>query len=68
MENNKSFLLRLFTTLAIIGNILFFLWITLNGIKEHFHGTIYERLSYIGLTGLLILNTILIIRNKKRIK
>jgi hypothetical protein len=68
MENNKLNLSRLFITLAIIGNVIFFLWVTLNGIKEHFQGTIYEKLSYIGLTGLLILNSILLVRYFKRLK
>ena len=59
-------LTKLLSLAAISGNILFMLWITLNGLKEHFQGTIYEKLSYVGLMGLLSLNTILIIRCKKK--
>lgn len=68
MENNKFNYSKLFIILAIIGNVMFFLWISLNGIKEHFQGTIYEKLSYIGLSGLLILNSILLVRYFKRLK
>jgi hypothetical protein len=46
--------------LAIAGNIIFVLWILYNGISEGFVGSALEKLSYIGLMGLLTLNTILI--------
>jgi len=46
--------------LALAGNILFILWITYNGIDEGFRGTPYQIMSYIGLTGLLILNSVLL--------
>jgi hypothetical protein len=57
---NKQFIsfLRL---AAISGNILFILWVTFNGLKEGFSGTIYEKLSYIGLMGLLSINSFLIL-------
>ncbi len=51
--------------LAILGNILFILWMTYNGIDEGFRGTIYQVMSYIGLTVLLILNSYLILRRDK---
>lgn len=59
---NKQFigLLRL---AAISGNILFILWVTFNGLKEGFSGTIYEKLSYVGLMGLLFINSFLILTN-----
>ena len=66
MRKEKTSLTKLLSLAAIAGNILFMLWITLNGLKEHFQGTIYEKLSYVGLMGLLSLNTILIIRCKKK--
>ena len=47
---------------AISGNILFVLWVTFNGLKEGFSGTIYQKLSYIGLMGLLSINSFLILR------
>ena len=53
-----------FKYLAVAGNVLFILWVTYNGIDEGFRGTIYQILSYIGLVGLLVLNTVLILRKK----
>ena len=44
------------------------LWVTYNVIKERFSGTVYEKISYVGLIGLLILNTLLILRDKKEVK
>jgi hypothetical protein len=46
------------------GNMLFILWVTYNGIDEGFRGTIFQILLYIGLVGLLVLNTVLILRKK----
>jgi len=50
--------------LAILGNVLFILWITYNGIDEGFKGTIYQKISYITLVILFILNIFLISRKK----
>jgi hypothetical protein len=66
MEKGKSILIELLTIAALIGNLLFMLWITYNGLHEHFRGTVYEKLSYIGLMGLLIINSLLILRKNKR--
>ncbi len=66
MEKEKTSLTKLFSLAAIAGNILFMFWVTVNGLKEHFQGTIYEKLSYVGLMGLLLVNTVLIIRSKKK--
>jgi hypothetical protein len=66
MKNGKLALISFLSWIAIIGNILFMSWITFNGIKEHFQGTIYEKLSYLALTGLLLLNTILLIRSDRQ--
>jgi hypothetical protein len=55
---------KLFRYLAIFGNLIFILWITYNGIDEGFKGTIYQKISYISLTTLLILNIILLYRRK----
>lgn len=49
---------------AILGNILFILWISFNAIDEGFKGTIYQKVSYIGLVSLLILNIGLLYRKK----
>ena len=67
MEKERSTLIKLLTWAALIGNILFMLWISYNGINEHFRGTIYQKISYIGLMGLLAINCFLIIKkgNKK---
>ena len=60
--------LKGFTTLlkyaAIAGNVLFVLWLTYNGIDEGFKGTLYQIMSYIGLTLLLALNTVLLLRKE----
>ncbi len=58
-------LFQLLKYLALAGNILFILWMTYNGIDEGFSGTIYQKLSYIGLTLLLILNSVLLFMNRK---
>ena len=57
---------NLLTVLAVAGNIIFILWILYNGINEGFVGTLPEKISYIGLMGLLAVNTILITGNKER--
>jgi len=46
---------------AICGNILFVLWIMFNAMDEGFGGTLPEKLSAIGLIGLLIVNCILLL-------
>jgi hypothetical protein len=64
MKSETSILIKLLTWAALAGNILFMLWISYNGISEHFKGTIYEKLSYIGLMGLLVINSILVLRKR----
>ncbi|MEI7523547.1 MAG: hypothetical protein WCJ95_04410 [Mariniphaga sp.] len=66
MKKNKIPWIQVLSLLAITGNILFVLWVTMNGLKEHFQGTIFEKLSYIGLMGLLGMNTFLIVHFKKK--
>ena len=51
---------------AMAGNILFILWMTFNALKEGFSGTIYEKLSYVGLVCLLILNSYLVLAASKQ--
>jgi hypothetical protein len=65
MKKETSVLIKFLTLAALAGNILFMLWISYNGISEHFRGTIYQKLSYIGLMGLLVINSILILRKSK---
>ncbi len=63
MKNNYFEKMLLFS--AIAGNMLFVLWILINGINESFKGTKIEVFSYITLMVLLIVNTFLLIRKKK---
>ena len=46
--------------LAITGNVLFSLWLLFNGIDEGFHASRMQLVSYIGLWGLLALNTFIL--------
>lgn len=66
MRNEKSPLLEMLSLIAIIGNILFVLWILYNGINEGFQGTTIEKFSYITLMGLLAVNAFLLIRNRRK--
>ena len=58
-------LISLLRYAAIVGNIAFILWVSANAIKERFSGTIWEKLSYAGLMGLLIINSYLLLKDKK---
>ena len=62
MKEIKKFL----TVLAIAGNIIFILWILYNGINEGFVGTIPEIISYIGLMGLLAINSLLLLLSRTK--
>ncbi len=63
MQNkNLNTLMR---SAAIAGNILFVLWMTFNALKEGFSGTIYEKISYVGLICLLALNSYLVLSGSK---
>jgi hypothetical protein len=64
MKKEISILIKLLTWAVLAGNILFILWISYNGIHEHFRGTVFEKLSYIGLMGLLVINSILVFRKR----
>jgi hypothetical protein len=51
--------------IILFGNLLFILWMFYNGMDEGWKGaTGPEIVSYIGLTALLILNSVLIMRKK----
>ncbi len=45
---------------ALSGNILFILWMLFNGIDEGFKATPYQLASYLSLTALLVLNSVLV--------
>lgn len=62
---HKINLYRLFYYLVLFGNLIFILWITYNGIDEGFKGTIYQKLSYVGLVILLSLNAVLLYRKNR---
>jgi hypothetical protein len=64
MKNEETSFAELLKWAAIIGNILFVLWILFNGINEGFQGTVIEKISYIGLMGLLTINSFLLIRKR----
>jgi hypothetical protein len=59
MKNQNLMLLLKYT--AIAGNVLFVLWVSFNAIKEGFSGTLPEKLSYVGLMGLLTINSFLVL-------
>jgi hypothetical protein len=61
----KTQLIDLLKYGAIAGNILFVLWVTFNAIDSDFSGTIYEKISYVTLMGLLLTNCVLLIRSFK---
>lgn len=66
MEKEKSPFVELLSWAAIVGNILFVLWILYNGINENFQGTTIEKISYITLMGLLTVNAFLLIRKTRK--
>ena len=68
MEKGKSPIIELLSLLAIVGNILFVLWILYNGINESFQGTTIEKISYVALMGLLAVNALLLISNQRQQK
>jgi len=63
-----NFVLKNFRLIAIVGNILFILWISYNGIDEGFRGTPLQIVSYISLLVLLMLNITLLIYLGNKIK
>lgn len=62
MSSKARLLLLRYAT--ITGNIIFILWILYNGISEGFVGTLLEKLSYIGLMGLLGVNSAFLLKDK----
>ena len=57
---NKKLALAILRYAAVLGNLVFFLWILYNGIDEGFQGTRVELVSSITLMGLLCLNGVLL--------
>ena len=58
-------LVALVRSAVIAGNILFVLWGTFNAVKEHFSGTLPEKISFFGLICLLALNSYFILSAPK---
>jgi hypothetical protein len=56
---------KIITMLAAAGNIMFILWILYNGINENFQAKLLEKISYIGLMGLLAVNSFLLLSKKE---
>lgn len=65
MQNKQ--LISLLTYAAIAGNIIFLLWGLYNGINEGFKGTLPEKVSYAGLSGLFIINSFLLLKRTKKV-
>lgn len=64
--HNKKLILSL-KYAAVAGNTIFLLWILYNGgIEEGFGGTIYQKISTIGLIGLLAVNIFLILSRQQK--
>jgi len=57
---NKKLIIKSLRYVAILGNVVFVLWVLYNAMDEGFRGTIYEMLSGIGLILLLSLNIVLL--------
>ena len=60
MKSQIEVIFNILVYLAIIGNVIFIIWITFNGVDEGFSGNILQKVSYISLVILLILNIILL--------
>jgi hypothetical protein len=60
----KKDLIILLRYAAISGNILFILWVSFNAMDEGFQGTPAEKISGVGLIGLLAINCFLILNSK----
>lgn len=56
---------RLLCYAAMLGNVLFILWILSNGIDEGFRGTPVQVASYVSLILLLTLNTVLLFNRSR---
>jgi hypothetical protein len=68
MENKTGIpmLNKAISWIAIAGNIIFILWILVNGIMEGFEGTVVEKFSYLLLIVLLGTNAFLLFQNNRK--
>jgi hypothetical protein len=63
---NDPIIYKFLRFIAIIGNLIFVLWILRNGVNEGFKANIIQIVSYIGLIFLLILNTFLLYGSQRK--
>jgi hypothetical protein len=61
----KDVLISILTMLAVTGNGVFIVWVTYNAIDEGFNAATVQYVSYIGLMALLVINIVLLLKNKK---
>ena len=57
---------RALTWLAVAGNAVFVLWVLYNGIDEGFRGTPAQIASWLVLTALLVLDSVLLVSARNR--
>ena len=57
---------RALTWLAVAGNAVFVLWVLYNGIDEGFRGTPAQIASWLLLTALLVLDSVLLVSARNR--
>ena len=64
---NKQLIL-LIKSAAIVGNLILLFWFSCNRIHEEFKGSIFQKISSVGLIGLLVITIFLLfIRNKQSV-
>ena len=57
---------KILTPFAVAGNLMFVLWMFYNGMDEGWKATPMQLISYLGLTGLLAVNTFLILGKRPK--
>ena len=63
MRNKQLILLLRYA--AIVGNIVLLLWFSFTRINEEFKGSIYQKISSVGLIGLLVITIFFLPRRTK---
>lgn len=61
---NSKKIVTLLTLAAVVGNVLFILWMLFNAIDEGFKATVVEKFSCIGLICLLAMNSMLLVTRR----
>ncbi len=65
MRNNL--LISFLRYAAIVGNVVFLLWILFNGINEGFKAPLAEKFYYVGVMGLLAINSFCLLSRTKEV-